>query len=58
MANIYIQFQDLSGWRNSVTMPDTSSPQRILIEMQSVQKMYPNHRVRAADQDGRMIDKL
>lgn len=58
MANIYVQFQDLSGWRNSVTMPDSSSPQRILIEMQSVQKMHPDHRIRCADENGRMIDKL
>jgi hypothetical protein len=58
MENIYIQFQDIGGWRTSVVMPATSSSQRILIEMQGVQRMYPDYRVRAADENGRMIDKL
>lgn len=58
MENIYIQFQDTSGWRTSVITPATSSSQRILIEMQNVQRMFPNYRIRAADESGRMIDKL
>lgn len=58
MENIYIQFMDGGNWRNSSILPATASAQRILIEMQSVQRMYPNYRIRAADEAGRMIDKL
>lgn len=55
---VHIQFQDTSGWRNVVSVPDTTSSQRILIEMRSVKNIYPRYRVRAADDDGRMIDIL
>ena len=54
---IEIQAQDTSGmWRTyHVTMND---PQRIVAEMRSIQSRYPNYRVRAVDQNGRVVDIL
>jgi hypothetical protein len=54
---IEIQAQDTSGmWRTyHVTMNDS---QRILAEMRSIQSRYPNYRVRAIDQNGRVVDIL
>ena len=54
---IEIQAQDTSGmWRTyHVTMNDS---QRILAEMRSIQSRYPNYRVRAVDQNGRVVDIL
>lgn len=54
---IEIQAQDTSGmWRTyHVTMNDS---QRILAEMRSIQSRYPNYRVRAVDQNGRIVDIL
>jgi hypothetical protein len=54
---IEIQAQDNSGmWRTyHVTMNDS---QRILAEMRSIQSRYPNYRVRAIDQNGRVVDIL
>jgi hypothetical protein len=54
---IEIQAQDTSGmWRTyHVTMNDS---QRILAEMRSIQSRYPNYRVRAIDQNGRIVDIL
>jgi hypothetical protein len=57
MDRIEIQAQDTSGmWRTyHVTMNDS---QRILAEMRSIQSRYPNYRVRAVDQNGRVVDIL
>jgi hypothetical protein len=57
MDSIYIQAQDTSGmWRTyHVTMNDS---QRIVAEMRSIQSRYPNYRVRAVDQNGRVVDIL
>jgi hypothetical protein len=54
---IEIQAQDTSGmWRTyHVTMNDS---QRILAEMRSIQSRYPNYRVRAVDQNDRVVDIL
>jgi hypothetical protein len=54
---IEIQAQDTSGmWRTyHVTMNDS---QRILAEMRYIQSRYPNYRVRAVDQNGRVVDIL
>jgi hypothetical protein len=57
MDRIEIQAQDTSGmWRTyHVTMNDS---QRIVAEMRSIQSRYPNYRVRAVDQNGRVVDIL
>jgi len=57
MDNVYIQAQDTSGmWRTyHITM---NNSQRILSEMRSIQSRYPNYRVRAVDQSGRVLDIL
>lgn len=58
MASIFIQFQDSSGWRNSTILPDTASSQKIIFEMKIAQRLYPDKRIRAADENGRLIDNL
>jgi len=57
MDRIEIQAQDTSGmWRTyHVTMNDS---QRIVSEMRSIQSRYPSYRVRAVDQNGRIVDIL
>jgi hypothetical protein len=57
MDSVYIQAQDNSGmWRTySVIM---NHPQRILAEMRSIQSRYPGYRVRAVDQNDRVLDIL
>jgi hypothetical protein len=57
MDNVYIQAQDTSGmWRTyHVTM---NNSQRILSEMKSLKDRYPNFRVRAVDENGRLLDIL
>jgi hypothetical protein len=57
MDRIEIQAQDTSGmWRTyHVTM---NNSQRIVAEMRSIQSRYPNYRVRAVDQNGRVVDIL
>jgi len=57
MDRIEIQAQDTSGmWRTyHVTMNDS---QRIVAEMRSIQSRYPSYRVRAVDQNGRIVDIL
>jgi hypothetical protein len=55
--DIAIQYQDLLGnWITSVTVPN--QPPVILTGMRSVAVLYPGKRVRAVDQDGKLIDIL
>lgn len=57
MERIDIQLQDSSGvWRTYVNTLNNS--QRILSEMRSLQSRFPNYRVRAVDQNGRVVDIL
>jgi hypothetical protein len=57
MDLIHIQAQDLSGvWRTYHTTENNS--QRIISEMKSLQLKLPNYRIRAIDQNGRVIDIL
>lgn len=57
MDNIHIQAQDTSGnWRTyHITL---NQPQRILQEMQALKSRYPDYRVRAVDENGRVVDIL
>lgn len=57
MDRIEIQLQDKTGnWRTfHIT---TNNSQRILQEMQSLQQRYPDHRIRAVDQNGKLVDIL
>jgi hypothetical protein len=55
--NAAIEYQDpLGNWITSVTVPN--EPPVILNGMKSVAALYPAKRVRAVDQDGRLIDIL
>jgi hypothetical protein len=57
MDNIHIQAQDQSGmWRTYHTTINQS--QKILIEMQNLKNRYPDFRVRAVDDNGRLVDLL
>lgn len=57
MDRVEIQAQDTTGnWRTYHTT-DTNS-QRILSEMKSLQSRYPDYRIRAIDQNGRVVDIL
>jgi hypothetical protein len=57
MDDIQIQLQDLSGnWRTfSITL---NNSQMILQEMHSLADRYPGQRVRAVDNNGRVVDIL
>jgi hypothetical protein len=57
MDNAYIQAQDTSGnWRTYLVVQNNS--QRILSEMRSLQSRYQNYRIRAVDENDRVIDIL
>ena len=54
---VAIQYQDAMGnWITSVTVPN--EPAVILNGMKSVTALCPGTRVRAIDQDGKLIDIL
>jgi hypothetical protein len=55
--NAAIEYQDpLGNWMTVVTVPN--QPPLILNGMRSVAVLYPGKRVRAVDQDGKLIDIL
>ena len=55
--NAAIVYQDaLGNWITAVTVPNQSA--LILSGMKSVAVLYPGKRVRAVDQDGKLIDIL
>jgi hypothetical protein len=57
MSDVQIQAQDTTGnWRTYLIVKNQS--QRILSEMRSLQSRYPNYRIRAIDNDGRVVDIL
>ena len=57
MDYVQIQVQDQSGtWRTYLNTPNNS--QLILMRMKELQRQFPNFRVRAVDQQGKVIDIL
>jgi hypothetical protein len=57
MDSVRIQAQDTSGmWRTYLVMMNI--PQKILGEMRSLQSRYPGYRIRAVDQNDRVVDIL
>ena len=57
MDSVRIQAQDSSGmWRTYLVMMNI--PQKILGEMRSLQSRYPGYRIRAVDQNDRVVDIL
>lgn len=56
MDYVHIQIQDGGIWKTITSLPNNS--QRILSEMQSVKRIYPNLRVRTVDENDRLIDML
>jgi hypothetical protein len=57
MDRVEIQAQDTTGNWRTYHITDTS-PQRILSEMKTLQSRLPNYRIRAIDQNGRVVDIL
>jgi hypothetical protein len=56
-SNAVIEYQDaLGNWITAVTVPN--QPPVIVNGMKSVAVLYPGKRVRAVDQDGKLIDIL
>lgn len=58
MDSVTIEFQDLGGWRSTVQLPAGVSAQKILTEMQQASRQFNTDRIRAVDQDGRVVDRL
>ena len=57
MDYVSVQIQDYG--KNWITVSNVVNDlQRIGFELRSVQSRYPNRRVRAVDQNGRLIDLL
>jgi hypothetical protein len=57
MDSVMIQARDTTGnWRTYLIVMNES--QRILSEMKSLQSRYPDYRIRAVDNNGRIIDML
>jgi len=57
MDQVQIQAQDKSGmWRTYHITSNNS--QRIISEMRSLQSRFPDYRIRAVDQNGRLVDIL
>lgn len=57
MDKVEIQAQDTTGNWRTYHVTDSNS-QRILSEMKSLQQRYPTYRIRAVDQNGRVVDIL
>jgi len=54
---VQIQLQDTTGnWRTYHVTVNLS--QNILAEMKNLQRRFPNNRIRAVDEDGRLVDIL
>jgi hypothetical protein len=58
MQDYHVQYRDSGGWRTCITMSSSNGPERILIEMENAQAMYPGYDIRVVDGDGRLIDFL
>jgi aspartate aminotransferase-like enzyme len=59
MDSYYVQAQDKSGnWRTYNTTPATTNVQRVFSLMESLQRQYPEYRIRTIDKNGRIIDIL
>lgn len=57
MDQVHIQAQDTTGmWRTYHTT--TNDSQRILQEMQSLKARLPDFRIRAVDNQGKLVDML
>ena len=55
--NVNIQYQDVGGSWYTVLVTENESP-RILMGMRTVKQQYPDSRVRAVDENGRVVDIL
>ena len=60
MSDLYIQWLDSSGWVTTQVIDNGTklNGQLITMAMKDVQAYFPNHRVRAVDSDGRIVDIL
>lgn len=54
---VFIQIDNNGSWQ-TVTSFDQSGSQKLIIEMNNQKRAHPNQRVRAVDQDGRLLDLL
>lgn len=60
MNDAYIQSLDSSGWttHNSIDNGANMNGYILSIVMKETQNIFPNRRIRAVDEDGRLIDIL
>jgi len=59
MSDILIQWMDTSSWVTTTRMdPAGATPAIIMMAMQDAQRCFPGKRIRAADDNGRVIDIL
>ena len=57
MDGVQIQMQDISGnWRTYTIT--TNFPTQIRMEMENLQRQFPESRIRDVDMSGRLIDIL
>ena len=57
MDTIYVQYQNSGNWLTVTSLPAIDT-QKMLIEMQALKRAHPDSRVRAVDQNNRVIDIL
>ena len=55
--NVNIQYQDVTGSWYTVGITENEAP-RILMAMQGAARQYPGCRIRAIDENGRIVDLL
>lgn len=58
MNRISIQAQDTSGNWRTYSITATADSQRVLSEMKALSSRYPSYRIRAVDENGRVVDIL
>ena len=56
MDEVKIQYQDNTGWVTVLTLYGTAQGAVLLNSMQDVKHMYPKYRIRAVDENDRLLD--
>ena len=58
MGSVHIQWQDSSGWATTVVLEAPVGDPELQRALRSAQNMYPGKRIRAVDDQGRLLDLL
>lgn len=57
MASVYIQYEDITGTWNSCSNMEAPVSDTVLHQaLKSMKQIKPHSRVRAVDEDGRLLD--